>query len=984
MGKLRLSWSSAVCLLAFFPCRGAAQLADPAAYSGKRIASVRFEPPRQPLSDAQLARSFPLKSGSVLTAGAVRAAIKSLYGTGHYTDVEVSVDSGGPGGVALVVRTKDQWFVGPVDVQGKINKPPNRGQLSNATTLQLGQPFNDDDLRGAVQGMQSLLQRNGLYGATIEPRVTRDPEHQQTSVTFVVKTGKRARFTTPNVTGDTRIPAPQVAKAAKYKGWFRWKPATNQDAQAGAKNARHKYEKQNRLTASVRLSRRDYDAATNTVKPTLNANGGPKVKINVTGGTISKGKLKSYVPVFDEQTVNRDLLVQGAGNLHDYFQSAGYFDAEVDFRIKDAGPDEQDITYVLELGPRHKLVSVAIQGNHYFRRQDIRERMYLQPSGFIRLRHGRYSESFVRRDKEAIESLYKANGFRDVKVTATSIDDYKGKTGNVAVTVKIEEGPQYSVSSLTLEGFDQLDKKNIAGNLALSPGEPFSEANVAMDSDYILRTYQAAGFPDATFDWKMTPAATLHQVDIHYQVTEGMREFVRDLLVTGLTHTRRSLVDPALHLHAGDPLSWVEMGAIQRNLYELGVFDTVDMAIQNPDGETQDKYVVYHLTEGHRYSVAVGLGAEIAEIGGSQYSLDNPQGQTGFSPRGSFEISRLDMFGLGQSLNFKSRVSSLDDLASLNYLIPRIDNVEGRDISVTLLYDNERDVRTFASRRLEGDLQLAQKLSKSTRVFWRYSYRDSKVDPGTLKINPLLIPLYSQPALIGEVSANLVQDRRDNAANAHHGIYNTVDVGVSTHLFGSRQNFGKILIRSSYYHPIKGNLVLASNTEFGFIAPFGVPSGEDASEFIPLPERFFGGGGTSERGFPEDQAGPRDSETGFPLGGNALLFHSTELRFPLIGDNIGGVLFHDMGNVYSTLRAISFGVHQTSLTDFDYMNHAVGFGIRYQTPLGPVRVDLAYSINPPRFNGLEGTYDQLLFGGATRVLQSVSHFQFFFSIGQAF
>jgi outer membrane protein assembly complex protein YaeT len=775
-----------------------------------------------------------------------------------------------------------------------------------------------------------------------------------------------------------------VAKAAKYKGWFRWKPATNETAQAGVRNARHKFEKQNRLTASVRLARRDYDAASNTIKPTLDANGGPKVKINVTGAKISKGKLKEYVPVFDEQTVNRDLLVQGAGNLHDYFQSAGYFDAEVDFRMKDAGPDEQDITYVLELGPRHKLVSVAIQGNHYFRTKDIRERMYMQPSGFIRLRHGRYSEAFVRRDKEAVQSLYKGNGFRDVKVTATSVDDYKGKTGNVAVTVKIDEGPQYSVSGLTLEGFDQLGKNNIAANLAVSPGEPFSEANVALDRDYILRTYQAAGFPDAAFDWKMTPAATPHQFDVRYQVTEGSREFVRDLLITGLTHTRRSLVDPGLHLHPGDPLSWVEMGAIQRNLYELGVFDTVDMAIQNPDGDTQDKYVVYHLTEGHRYSVAVGLGAEIAEIGGSQYSLDNPQGQTGFSPRGSFEISRLDMFGLGQSLNFKSRVSSLDDLASLNYLIPRIHNVEGRDISITLLYDSERDVRTFASRRLEADLQLSQKLSKATRVFWRYSYRDSKVDPGTLKINPLLIPLYSQPALIGELSANLVQDRRDNPANAHHGIYNTVDIGVSSHFFGSRQSFGKILLHNSYYHPIHGNLVLASNTEFGFIAPFGVPSGENASEFIPLPERFFGGGGTSERGFPDDQAGPRDSDTGFPLGGNALLFHSTELRFPLIGDNIGGVLFHDIGNVYSTLGAISFGVHQTSLTDFDYMNHAVGFGIRYQTPLGPVRVDLAYSINPPTFNGLEGTYDQLLFGGATRVLQSVSHFQFFFSIGQAF
>ena len=86
------------------------------------------------------------------------------------------------------------------------------------------------------------------------------------------------------------------------------------------------------------------------------------------------------------------------------------------------------------------------------------------------------------------------------------------------------------------------------------------------------------------------------------------------------------------------------------------------------------------------------------------------------------------------------------------------------------------------------------------------------------------------------------------------------------------------------------------------------------------------------RGFPENQAGPRDLKTGFNLGGNALLFHSTELRFPLLGDNINGVIFHDMGNVYTSFSKISFRASQRDMQDFDYMVHAVGFGIRYRTP----------------------------------------------------
>jgi outer membrane protein assembly factor BamA len=459
---------------------------------------------------------------------------------------------------------------------------------------------------------------------------------------------------------------------------------------------------------------------------------------------------------------------------------------------------------------------------------------------------------------------------------------------------------------------------------------------------------------------------------------------VREVLITGMRATRHRLVDPNVLLKKGDPLSWTNMGIMQRRLYNLGVFDKVDMAIQNPQGDTESKYVLYHLTEGHRYYMAVGVGAEIARIGGAQTSVSNAAGATGFSPRGDFEISRLNMWGLGHSLNFKSQYSTLDRRVSLNYLAPRYRNVDGRNISVTALYDNTRDVLTFTARRLEGSMQVSQKLSKPTTMLFRYTWRDVRVDENTLKINKLLIPIVAQTAHIGMFSTSILQDRRDNPVDAHRGIYNTADLGIAEHYFGGNKNFLRFLGRSSYYKRVHGDIVLASNTEFGWIHPFGVPSGVTPFDYVPIPEHFFGGGSQSHRGFPDNQAGPRDLETGFPLGGNALVFHSTELRFPFLGENINGVLFHDFGNVFTDVSSISFRFHQRDIKDFDYMVHAAGFGIRYRTPVGPVRVDLAYSINPPTFFGLKGTYQDFINGTAPSVIQSVSHFQFFFSIGQAF
>jgi outer membrane protein assembly factor BamA len=236
----------------------------------------------------------------------------------------------------------------------------------------------------------------------------------------------------------------------------------------------------------------------------------------------------------------------------------------------------------------------------------------------------------------------------------------------------------------------------------------------------------------------------------------------------------------------------------------------------------------------------------------------------------------------------------------------------------------------------------------------------------------------------------MIQDRRDDPIDTHKGIYNTMDISAAPRAFGSEITFGRFLGRNATYHPIGKKFVLARATTFGIVRP--LHNASDAEDVIPLPEHFFSGGATSERGFPDLQAGPRDPTTGFPLGGTALLMNQTEFRFPLLGEDIGGVLFHDMGNTYNSLSSISFRADQHGIGDFDYMNQAVGFGIRYRTPIGPVRLDLAYSINPPRFIGFKGSLSDLLSAGPEPcqtqpyncVAQSISHFQFFFSIGQTF
>ena len=136
---------------------------------------------------------------------------------------------------------------------------------------------------------------------------------------------------------------------------------------------------------------------------------------------------------------------------------------------------------------------MEISGNKYFTTAQIRERMFLQPAGIIRLRHGRYSQGFAKRDEEAITALYRDNGFRDCKVTARSVDDYQGKKGDVAVTMEIEEGPQYTVGKIDVQGLNRPDRDALMAGLASLPGQPFSETNVGLDRDMILNALPVRG-----------------------------------------------------------------------------------------------------------------------------------------------------------------------------------------------------------------------------------------------------------------------------------------------------------------------------------------------------------------------------------------------------------------------------------------------------------------------------------------------------------
>lgn len=949
-------------------------------YEGRRLAAVRLEPEETILHHSELQeRLQPLRVGESLRMADVRLVVERLYETGRFEDIVADAQLQGDD-VLLTLQLTPAHFVRDVVVEG-VPEPPNQGQLVNATKLQLGQPYSPPQVRQSVESLLEILRANGFYLATVKPEISFAPV-QQVDIKFHVNAGERARYSQPQMSGNPNRPVEDIVDASRWRklyGLLGWKQATDSRTSQGLDRIRRLYQKRNYLLSRVTLEQMQFVQAQNHVVPVINVDSGPEVLVRAAGAKISRGKLRELVPIYQELTVDRDLLLEGQRELTEHMQARGYFDASINFEIQNVNPKQQVIQYNIDAGEQHKLVFLDIRGNRYFSSHTIRERLYTTAATFLRFRRGRFSEDFLRRDLNAIRELYRSNGFRDVEVSATTEDDYKGKENEEAVFIEIKEGPQWFVSELTISGVESLQAEDLRTLLSSTEGQPYSDLSIATDRDAVLNYFFNNGYPDASFEVAATPGAKAQVVSLKYTVQPGKRQYVRDVLLNELSSTDLELVRSRIrNLQPGDPLSQSSMIENQRRLYDLGIFARVDQALQNPEGDTDHKYVLYRFEEARKWSVNGGFGAQIARIGrGSPTTFDAPAGAAGFSPRLSFGVSRSNLLGLGHTIGFQGRLSNIQRRSLMSYVAPQFKGNENLSLTFTTLYDDSRDVQTFNSKRQEGSIQLSQRLSKANTVQYRVTYR--RVTASNIKITPALVPLLSQPVQLGIVSGTFIQDRRDDPTDPRRGVWNTVDGGVAANFFGSKTSFNRVVARNATYHRIGRDLVFARSTQIGIIDRLSQVD-------VPLPERFFAGGAVSHRGFPENQAGPRDLLTGFPVGGEALLVNSHELRFPLLGENIGGVFFHDAGNVYSSLTDVSLRFHQRDLQDFNYMVHAIGFGVRYRTPVGPIRIDFAYSVNSPRFMGLQGTAEQLLDPnqGGVRVEQRINQFQFHFSLGQLF
>ncbi|MBZ5502935.1 MAG: BamA/TamA family outer membrane protein [Acidobacteriia bacterium] len=958
----RATAGMAACLIAWSPAASAQEQG----IEGQRVAEVRVIEESGRTVEEQIP-PLPLAAGKPFDLAAERESLRELYHLGDYSNIRVTA-APGPGGLQVDFIVRRNFYNNLIRVEG-LRPPPAEAVGLASLRLRLGEPFRESSLREAVERLQGALRDDGLYLAKVTWRLVPHEDTRQMDVTVVVDPGPRARLGDISVENRTPYADQELLHRSKLS-------QKNEMTSARVARAAERLKKflvnQGYLGAGAVITAGTYDAATNRVPLKLAVNAGPRVRIEISGAHLSESRRRKLLPVYAEGGVDEDLLQEGRRNLRDYFQREGYFGADVNVRSRqDDQGGQRVISYEIARGDRFRLVGVAFDGNRYFGSSLLARRLQLQPASFAS--SGHFSQQLMRADVDSIRALYLANGFQEAQVSATVDDHYRGKKNNMFVSFHVVEGRQTRIAALQMEGNRGIATDTLLGVTGSTPGQPYSELNVTSDRNNILALYFNEGFPQAALREEVLAGEAPAQVRLIYHITEGTRTEVAGVLLTGYQHTRRGIIARQVEIQPAGPLRVSDVARTQRQLYNLGVFSRVQIAPQNPDGSDSRKTVVVEVREGQRYTIAYGAGFEVQSIAGG---TTNPGGTTvGASPRGIFEIARANMFGRAQTLSLKARASTLEYRFALGYSADGFLTQRRLSLAITGFADHAQDVNTFTSTRYEGGVQLGQKLSLASSLSYRYFYR--RVEASNLKINPQQIPLLSQPTLVSGFGITYARDRRDNPADAKRGTFNTLDVSYALKPLGSGASFFRASFQNSSFHSFGRSFVFARSVRFGA----EVPAGTTANLEIPLPERFFAGGGTSLRGFGLNQAGPRDEVTGFPIGGLGLLVFNQELRFPtklpVVGNRLGGTFFYDGGNVYSDVNHISLAWKAPSVTNLNYFSHTVGVGLRYPTPVGPVRVDFGYQINP-------ATY--LATNPVTHLPETfrLPHFGFFFNIGPVF
>jgi outer membrane protein assembly factor BamA len=814
----------------------------------------------------------------------------------------------------------------------------------------------------AAESLTKFLQQNGYFLAKVTPDLDVDPSRGLVNVRFVMELGRRAKFGTVTLDGasaeeTTRLQAKLKSRIARLRGSAirQGKTYSLKNIQSATVYMQSALMKQDRLGAQVKMVGAEYDPASNLANITFHVTAGPLVRVSVAGAHVRKGTQRRLLPLYQQVGVDDELVQEGRNNLISYFQSKGYFDAGVETKVNKQGKDET-ILYQITKGPKHKVATVSIEGNKTLGDKELMAHVSIKKGHLFS--HGEFSEKLLRASAKNLEATYKAEGFSDVKVTPK----VEGRGGDIDVSFEVNEGPRDVVRTLTIVGNNTMTVAQLVPKgLKLAAGKPYSQSKADEDRRNITVKYLESGYLIASFRETVTSEKSdLHSLTVTYEIQEGPRVMTSSVVTLGRVHTRQRIIDRAVKLTPNTPLTTGNMLSAESRLYSPAIFDWAEVSPRRPIATQTSEDVLVKVHETRQNTLTYGFGFEVIKRGGNLPSGTvalpglPPLGlssnfvtseATFWGPRGTLEYTRRNLFGSAESLTLASLAGRLVQRVSANFQNPSFFGTSfANNLNASFEHNSENPIYSDELEQIGFQLLKPLNHKKTLHLLLRYNFSETQI---TDLLIPDLVPSNQLNVRLSTLSGTYSRDTRDNQLNATRGIYQSVEVDLNPSALGSSVSFVKVLSQIAYYKKLPDQITWANSVRYGAAPAF------DGS-FVPLSQEFFSGGGSTLRGFSLNGAGPQrpvqapgasNTPCGppnppcvitVPDGGRQLFIVNSEFRLPLpLYKGLGWAVFYDGGNVFTAI-----GFHG------EYTN-TLGGGLRYVTPVGPIRFDIGHNLNPP-------------------------------------
>jgi outer membrane protein insertion porin family len=604
----------------------------------------------------------------------------------------------------------------------------------------------------------------------------------------------------------------------------------------------------------------------------------------------------------------------------------GLIGTVVDYDIEPEGDGTVSVTFDIKEGKKAYIKKVIYVGNEKLKTKVIKKGLYSKPKGIFSFmsKKGLYIPREVQNDSERIRTIYIDNGFLEVKVSKPEIDFSEEKDGYI-ITFKISEGDQFTVNDLSFEGDLIVPVEELQKVLKLKSGDIFRGSFLAQDISGLTTFYGNRGYAFANTEPGFSLDREALTVNVRFKMEKGPEVHIRDIDIVGNYRTRDKVIRREIPIEEERLYNASAVQAIRSRVTRLGFFEenveVVSERVPGTEDELDLKVRVEEKSTGF-FSVAGGFSSVETFIFAGQ-------------------IQESNLFGYGKRASFNAQVGGVTQLFFLNYADPNLLDTDWTLDAV--IFRTDRTFRDFDRKSFGGSLTIGRRMWR--RLYANLTYRIENVKIGDIEEEARLI-LTSNNRTISSIGLGMVWDSRNNLLDPNKGNLTRTNISFAGGPFGGNTDFTKYVLSSRQWFP------LWLNTVFTVRARYGIIAFRDNGNDLVVGERFFLGGPNSLRGFGFRRVGPRvPTEDGdyVIIGGVQELLFSADYVFPLMPSvGLRGVVFSDMGNAFNDGENLT--VNPSDLrTD-------VGFGIRWVSPLGPLRLEVGFPIGGDRLPG-EKSYE---------------------------